>query len=176
MNYLAIDFETANKNRASPCALGLCLIENFNIIEDYYFLINPETEFDPFNTRIHGITQNDVLNSPIFPEIWEEVKYLFKTCTIIAHNASFDISVLRHTLSRYNIEIPFFNYICTLKASRKINLSVKNNKLSTLCKYFDIELNRHHNAKEDAIACAKLFLILNKNYGNEIFIEENNLA
>jgi DNA polymerase III subunit epsilon len=61
MDFVALDFETANENRDSACALGLVVVENNEIVKKDYWLIRPkELYFNPFNISIHGITPDDV--------------------------------------------------------------------------------------------------------------------
>ena len=60
MNYYVIDFETANSKRNSACALGIIEVKDNEIINEWDYLIDPEDYFDPFNTFIHGITEDMV--------------------------------------------------------------------------------------------------------------------
>ena len=79
---------------------------NSKIIEEKSFLIKPNpNEFDYFNTLVHGINENDVKNSPNFEEVYVSLKEDFEEFPIIAHNASFDISVLRHSLNQYGTQV-----------------------------------------------------------------------
>ena len=156
--YTAFDFETASGK--NPCSIGIVVFENGEVVDEYYSLINPEIEkFNPFTIGIHGITENDVINEPNFLEVWEEISHFFENKIIVAHNSSFDLSVLNYSLERYNLTIPTHNSFCTLKISRQIIESV-NYKLSTLAHHFSIEQNNYHNALEDAFVCGKLFQIL----------------
>lgn len=156
MHYFVIDFETANSSRASACALGIIEVDNGNIINTWDFLINPEEYFDVFNISIHGISPDMVEDKPTFPEVWNEIKQLLNEQIIIAHNASFDMSVLRHVLDKYNIEYPTFRYSCTRILSKKTWTNLVNYKLDTIAKMLDINFI-HHNACEDALATAKIF-------------------
>lgn len=60
MNYTVFDVETANCQRDSICSIGIIRYESGKVIFEKEILINPEVEFNYFNTRIHGITQEDV--------------------------------------------------------------------------------------------------------------------
>ena len=56
--FIAIDYETANSHHESACALGVSIVENGEVIDSAESLIKPPKEFsdfDPFNTMIHGI-------------------------------------------------------------------------------------------------------------------------
>lgn len=164
MDFITIDFETANENYNSACALGLVAVSNNKIIDTKYYLIQPPTlNFNPKNIEIHGIRPNDVKDKPKFPEIWEEIsQYFYNTNYVIAHNATFDISVLKVCLEDYGLEIPDFKYVCSMVISgrgvRKLGYYVKDYRsLDKVCKLFNIELE-HHNALSDAKACAKIVL------------------
>lgn len=158
MNFVAIDFETANEKRNSPCSIGIVVVENGEIIEKVHHLIKPkEMRFMPINIGIHGIRPSMVKDELEFDKVWEKIKHYFNDNLIIAHNASFDISVLRKTLELYNIEMPSFQYICTMKLSRNFYSNLDNARLNTINKFLGYEFN-HHDALEDAIACGNILL------------------
>ena len=67
MNFIAIDFETANEKRASACSLGMTIVKNGQVVDELYYLIKPkELRFSPMNTWIHGLRANDVKNAKEF--------------------------------------------------------------------------------------------------------------
>lgn len=156
MNYFVIDFETANSNRNSACALGIVEVKNNIIVNEWDYLIDPEDYFDSFNVFIHGITPEMVEGKPTLKELWPEIKLILSDKIVIAHNASFDISVLRWSLSKYNIEFPNFKYSCTRILAKKTWPSLVNYKLDTIANYLGIDFI-HHQACEDAKATAKVF-------------------
>ncbi|MGL5151600.1 MAG: exonuclease domain-containing protein [Clostridium sp.] len=158
MNFVAIDFETANEKRNSPCSLGITVVENNKIVEEKYFLIKPpELRFSNMNIMIHGIREEDVRNEKEFNELWDEIKPYLNNKVVVAHNAAFDISVLRRTLETYEIEFPEFEYICTMNLSKRFYSDLENAKLNTINNFLGYEFN-HHNAAEDAKACANVLL------------------
>lgn len=159
MDFTVIDFETANSKRASACSLGIVKVKNGKITEKNSWLIKPnEMEFDYRNISIHGIRPEDVENEPEFDVLYETVfkKYLCNQL-IVAHNASFDISVLRKTLDLYNIEYPSFDYLCTVKIAQKTWPELFNHKLNTVSDYLNFKFN-HHDALEDCLACSNLLI------------------
>ena len=165
MDFIAIDFETANEKRNSPCSIGLVVIKEGKIVEKIHYLIKPkEMRFMPINIGIHGIRPAMVENEPEFDVIWNEIKHHFNDSLIVAHNAAFDISVLRNTLELYNIDIPNLNYICTMKLSRNFYKELDNAKLNTVNKFLGYEFN-HHDALADAIACGNILLNISKELG-----------
>ena len=101
---VAIDFETANSSRASPCSIGMAWIDDVKILRTAHRLICPrDLDFSGFNISIHGIHPEDVEDEPQFPDIWRELLRHITGTTILAHNASFDMSVLEHFRFRRNI-------------------------------------------------------------------------
>lgn len=159
MNFTVIDFETANSKRASACALGIVKVRGGKIVEKNSWLIKPkDNKFNGMNIAIHGIRPEDVENEPEFDVLYNEIfKEKLQGELIVAHNASFDISVLRNTLDLYNIPYPEFNYLCTVKIAQKTWPNLTNHKLDTLSNYFDFKF-KHHDALDDCLACANVLL------------------
>src|SRR5665811_2028 len=92
MQFTAIDFETANTSLSSACSVGLSIVDNGKIVDQYYQLIRPEPlSFDPFKVSIHGITEKDVEDAPSFFEFWPS---LIKSVSgpLVAHSAKSDMS------------------------------------------------------------------------------------
>jgi len=159
MDFITIDFETATSQRESPCEIGLTFVENNKIKETKSWLIKPHSypHFDSFNISIHGITPDEVKNAPEFDELWNEIMPMIKGKFLIAHNAGFDMSVLRKTLELYNIPFPEFQYSCSYIFSKRIWTKLPSYDLKTLCRINDISFN-HHRAGADSEATAKLVL------------------
>ncbi len=158
MNFVSIDFETANEKRNSPCSIGIVVVRDGEVAEKVHHLIKPkEMRFMPINIGIHGIRPKMVENEPEFDEVWNKIKHYFDDNLVIAHNASFDISVLRKTLELYEIEMPKFNYACTMKLSRNFYRDIDNAKLNTVNKFLGYEFI-HHDALYDALACSNILL------------------
>jgi len=104
MDFLALDFETANQHRGSVCAIGLVTVHNGQVIDQRHWLVKPKTlDFNAYNTSIHGISANDVMDKPEFCELWDELREHLNNRMVIAHNASFDMSVLRYVTADYDL-------------------------------------------------------------------------
>ena len=163
-NFVAFDFETANGK--NPCSIGIVEFEDGVIINEYYSLIKPkELVFNPYASKIHGICIHDVINEREFVDVWKDIKHFFDNKIVVAHNHSFDISVLNYSLEIYEIKKPIYEVYCTLELSRTY-LNIDNHKLSTVAKFFKIDQNNYHNALEDAFVCGKVFLNL-MNYAKD---------
>lgn len=157
MRFTAIDFETANAKRSSACSIGLCFVDDGKIVGCEQHLIRPEPfRFDPMNTSIHGITEADVAKAPTFGELWPSLVSKI-VGPLVAHNASFDMSVLRHALDLSRLSYPYTDYFCTLLLSRLTWPDRPAYSLSYVAQFLGVSL-QHHVASDDAKACAHIAL------------------
>lgn len=158
MRIVAIDFETANENRTSACALGLAWIDNGGITKTEEYLIRPrEMRFLSMNVAIHGIRPKDVADAPFFADLWPLLAPRMEGALLLAHNAAFDISVLRHTLAESGLEWPACDYLCTVAVARKAWPDLDSHRLDALADHIGIALD-HHKAGSDAAACGNIAL------------------
>jgi DNA polymerase-3 subunit epsilon len=172
MNFIAVDFETANFKRQSICAVGLAVVEDAKVVKTIHKLIKPSPDYyESINSSIHRITAEDTKNAPTFKELWSDLKPYFEKQNIVAHNAAFDFSALRYALDAYQIDYPELDYYCTMLLSKKALPGLINYQLPTLCKHLEINDLNHHNAESDALACAKLMIELFKKHNTQSFKE-----
>lgn len=158
MRILAIDFETANESRTSACALGVAWIEDGRVVATEEHLIRPpDMRFLPMNTAIHGIRPEDVADAPEFPELWRDLAPRVEGALVLAHNASFDLSVLRHTLAGYGLAHPCCAYLCTVIVARRAWPGLARHRLDVLAEHLGLTLD-HHRAGSDAEACGRIAL------------------
>lgn len=156
MDYITIDFETANSSVTSACSIGIIIVKNSKIVLEEYYLINPEEEFSSYNTTIHHLTYNDCKNEPTFKELWDKIKLYFNNTIVFAHNAIFDISVLKAMIEKYDLERPSIKFGCTVKIAKKLwKDTLPNVKLNTISKYLEVN-HDHHNALSDAKICVDI--------------------
>jgi len=161
--FTAIDFETAITHHI--CSVGIVSFENGQIIDEYHALIKPpNNEYNWYNINVHGISENDTLNAPLFNEIFPEIRKRIYGKILVAHNESFDRSVLSKTMRDNNIDYSDLNisekWECTLRIYRAKGYKPAN--LNACCEIHGIVLE-HHQALSDARACGKLFLIAQQN-------------
>lgn len=165
--YTAIDVETPNRYSRSICSIGLVHIGEASEPVRLHYLVNPEDDFDGINISIHGIRPEDVENEPTLEAIWPEIEPYFSNGLLLAHNALFDLPVMRRALERHGIYAEGWRYLCTLeKARRHIpKYAFGSHRLDALCEGLGIALDCHHNALCDALACANLYEYLRAHYG-----------
>ena len=157
MNFTAIDFETAHAEY--PCEIGLTRVENGLILDSKSWLIKPACfpYMNPWNLRVHGISSADVSSALTFEEIWSELKPWLEDNYLVAHNAAFDMRVLRSVLAYYDLAIPRAEYFCSVSVSRKTWKHLPSHSLGIVSQYHNIQFN-HHRAGDDAKACAQIAL------------------
>ncbi len=122
LNFTAIDFETANGASASPCAVGLVKVAEGKIVDTFSTLIKPPYPNDWFatgNIGVHGIHPQDVVDAPTWAEALEEMLGFIGSDDLIAHNAGFDMGVLRSSAALIEYELPDLRYGCSLVMARK---------------------------------------------------------
>lgn len=165
MNFVALDFETANSSRSSVCSIGIVEYENSTIKREYYRLVKPKKNyFSPMNIKVHGITKQDVVDANEFDVLWEkEIKPILEGKLVIAHNAQFDMGVLRAVLDQYQLPYPMLAYNCTVNISKKTWTLTKYN-LNVVSDYLGFIFSHHH-ALEDAKAAGHILLCAKEDLG-----------
>ena len=155
--FIIFDVETPNYRCNRMSAIGITVLEDGVITNEFSSLINPETDFDAFNIHLTGIDEELVRDAPTFPELRPQIEPLMSSGLLVAHNAVFDLGVLKKCLDYYEIDWkPYARYLCTVQMGRRI-LPGMSHKLNTLCDYYGIALN-HHQAESDSHACAEILL------------------
>lgn len=164
--YIAFDVETPNRYNDRMSAIGINVVENGAITDSFFSYVNPETHFDYFNTRLTGIDEETVAAAPTFPELWERIEPIMSSGILVAHNAVFDMGVLKKCLYHYRIDWkPTAKYCCTVQMGRRL-LPGMRHKLNDLCEYYGICLD-HHKADSDSHACAEILLHYLEDGANE---------
>ena len=158
-DFIALDFETANRNNDSACSIGLAFVKNSKIVLSQQLLIQPPNNaYSKTNIDIHGITPEETTTSESFNTLGRKIMPMLINNIIVSHNAQFDMSVLHCCFSKYNIPIPEVYYMDSISISGSAVPPSVNKGLVARLRYFDIELENHHDAACDAIGSALLVL------------------
>lgn len=120
--------------------------------------------FDSRNISIHGITPDDVLAAPRFRDVFGEVQAFIGSDMLVAHNAAFDIGVIRSAAEVSGMAAPAYDYACTVVLSRK-NYSLPSYSLPFVAEAAGVPLAHHHDAVEDARACAGIMVDIAAKHG-----------
>jgi DNA polymerase-3 subunit epsilon len=156
---IAIDFETANENRGSPCAVGYAVFDEREVSDSGAFLIRPpEFRFNGFNISIHGITPKMCENAPPWPSALGQLLEIIGDRTIVAHYAPFDIGVLRDACGYSEIPCPELRFICTREIARFVWPELGSYSLPDVVHVCGLGTFAHHDAQADATAAAGIVI------------------
>ena len=158
LDFVAIDFETANPSPASPCAVGLVRVAAGKIVESLEMKFQPpgaNNWFHEGNVKIHGIRPEDVQDAPDFETALPELLLFSDGLPLVAHNASFDMGVLKATAEAASFDLPNLSYGCSLKMARK-TYHLESYRLNAVAYAIGHEEFNHHDALADSDACARI--------------------
>ncbi|HPJ01754.1 MAG TPA: 3'-5' exonuclease [Candidatus Limiplasma sp.] len=174
--YIVFDVETPNAANNRMSALGITVVDNGAITDEWYSLVDPQVRFDVFNVKLTGITPEMVRDQPTFQELWGQIRPLFDSGILVAHYAPFDMGVLKSCLNAYGIVWkPYVNFACTCAMGRVCYPKLPNHRLNTLSEHVGITLDHHH-ADSDSRAAALLLLdYMEKGLSMERFIRRQYL-
>ena len=154
-DFAAIDFETANNARSSVCSVGLVIVRDYEIVDSFYSLIQPEPNYyNYWCSRVHGLTREDTEEAPVFPKVWAKIEPLIEGLPLVAHNKPFDESCLKAVFRVYQMDYPDYEFYDTLRASRQVLPYLENHQLHAVAAACGYRLAHHHHALADAEACA----------------------
>lgn len=173
LNFTAIDFETANSSSASACSVGLVKVHDGRVVDKIGWFIRPPLGFDEFtewNTRIHGIVAADVAHAPFWSEQLPDLVAFADGDVLVAHNAGFDMGVIRGACTASRIETPSFAYLCSLAVARK-TYTLDSYKLPVAAMAAGFEDFDHHQALADAEACAAIMVHAARRHGASDLME-----
>lgn len=160
-SFLAIDFETASSSPDSACSVGIALVDQGAVVDTGHELIDPglaAEAWNPFNIRVHGIEPDQVAGARGFGEVWLQLQADFAGLPMVAHNAAFDMGVIRASLaSRAIVPADELRYLCSVRISRAAWPDMRSVRLNLIAERLGLELD-HHNAESDARACAEVTL------------------
>ena len=166
LDFVAIDFETANYDRASACAIGVTVVRDGAVARTFHRLVRPPDRwFEPAFTDLHGIAWEDVADQPAFPDVWAELKPLLCSQVLAAHNAAFDRSVLNACLANHRLRAAPGPFACTMRLARRA-WNIRPTRLPDVCRALRIPL-KHHDAASDAEASARIAIAAARELGVE---------
>ena len=161
--FYAIDFETANYNPVSACAVGIVRFENGVESDSMYSLIRPpEMDFEQDLTDVHHINANDVRDSLPFWKVWAFRISPFinrlgeDDIQLVAHNAAFDENIIRACCEYYRMTVPNVKITDIYRMARTALPNLDSYRLGSLAEQFGIEYDAH-NALDDARTCGRIY-------------------
>lgn len=165
LNFVAIDFETANPKRASVCQIGLVKVIAGVPGKVHCLYVSPPPGFTNFHERnieVHGITKPQVEGAPSWESMLDRLlKFTRATeLPLVAHNAPFEKSVISQATEAIGLAVPDFTYYCTVKLAKRLQPQEATHKLNEVAERLGVPAFSHHNAGDDAMASALIVLRL----------------
>jgi DNA polymerase-3 subunit epsilon len=122
-------------------------------------IYQPPELFDEFNIYLHGITPSMVQEAPRWPEVHDRLRQFADGAPLVAHNAPFDVGVLRDACDANALPWPTLRYACTLGIARQVWPGLATYSLGLLCRQLALHAEgRAHDALHDARLAARLLV------------------
>lgn len=160
LDFTAIDFETANPASASACAVGLVKVRDGIVVDRAAWLIRPPAPhdwFSPWNERVHGITAADVIDAAEWVDQWSALMSFVDGDVFVAHNAGFDMGVIKSACEATELPMPGHDYVCSLQVARR-TYELDSYRLPVAAAAAGFSAFRHHDALSDSEACAAIMI------------------
>ena len=149
-NIIVYDLETTglSKNKDKIIEAYFYNLKNETCL---HLLINPECQIDPNTIAIHGLTNFDLKDKPIFKKCYEEIiEFVGEECYLISHNnINFDKPFLLSEIKRAGFKKPSkWKFIDTLHLARILYPDLENHKQDTLRQLNNLRTDGSHRAKK----------------------------
>lgn len=158
MDFVALDFETANADLSSICQVGIAVFQDGEVVDTFSSLIDPDDYFDPINSSIHGIREHHVVGAPRFPDIHGRICSHLKDQVVVCHSA-FDRAALDQAARRHGLLNAECQWLDTTRVVRRAweQYARAGYGLGNLAREFGISF-KHHDAAEDARATGTILV------------------
>jgi len=158
--FVVFDIETTglNPDKDRITEIGAVKVEGGKITGRFSTFVNPETPIPPHITKLTGITDDMVKDAPVIGEALEDFLQFSEGCVMVAHNAEFDISFIRHEC-RVRGKNTDFTVLDTLQLCRNLFPELGRYKLNIVAKHLGVTLENHHRAVDDSKATADILLV-----------------
>lgn len=165
---MALDVETANSDMASICQIGIAKYVGGQLIAEWSSLIDPEDYFDFINVYIHGITEEDVVGAPTFPEVVSTLAGFLNNTVCVSHTHFDRVSVGR-ALEKYDLKQIETTWLDSARVARRTweECSWSGYGLASVCEIIQFKF-KHHDALEDAKAAGQVILAAMEKTGLDI--------
>ncbi|MEU4360484.1 exonuclease domain-containing protein [Promicromonospora sp. NPDC023987] len=178
LSFTAIDFETANPNKASVCAVGVARVRDGQVVETLGTLVRPPTGYDEFgyyNVRAHGIQAQHVASAPSWRSVHATIVDFIGADPIVAYNVPADRAVFEKASAAYQLAAPRNAWVDALRLARR-HLVLPKYSLPQVTSALGLPSFTHHDALADTIAAAHVTVALCHQAGLAAFAGPDALA
>jgi DNA polymerase III subunit epsilon len=158
MEFVAIDFETANPSYASICQIGFAHYLGSALIDEWKSYVDPEDYFHPMNVRVHGIDFPMVQGAPRLPDLHSDIMRWLAARVVVSHTA-FDRVALQQALGKYGLPVPDCRWLDSSLVARRTwtECAYAGYGLASVCRLIGHDF-AHHDALEDAKAAGQVVI------------------
>lgn len=176
-NYVVFDVETTGLSAVynSIIELAAVKVHNGEIIDRFESFADPHHRLSATTINLTGITDDMVQGAPEIEIVLRKFAEWSGDSILVAHNASFDVGFINVGYQKAGLPKSTNPVIDTLELGRFLYPELKNHRLNTLAKKFDIELTQHHRAIYDAEATGYLVLKMLKDAAEKGIVNHNQL-
>ena len=180
--YIILDTETTGlevEQGHRVIEIGAVLLNDRKKSEEHFHsYLNPERMIDEEATKVHGISNQDLEDKPLFQEIAEEFLEFIQGSTLVIHNADFDVGFLNNELNLVSSKYPKLEEICEVIDSLSLareKFPGQRNSLDALANRFDVTGydRTYHGALLDANILADVYMLLTGGQSNFEFSNGN---
>ena len=165
MKFLISDVESTGLHPPPAPASGVVEVayleldmNTLEILNEGYSRVNPGCPIHPEASKVHGISDADVIHAPELGEV-----YKFEDAVIHSgHNSSFDLKFLA---GQYDNLI---GSLCTLALARQYIHDSPNHKLGTLVDHLGLQKGQAHNALADCHMTRHLLIHIIEKSGRDL--------
>ena len=168
LDFVAVDVQTANAKQASVCAVGIALVRAGEVVATEKILVQPPTGPDSFsalNRGIHGIGAEDVREAPEWDEVAGQLEVLGTQLPLVAHNAAADRGAYEAACAETGRTAQPMEWLDLLELSRRLRPDSRQHTLPALAEAYGVSLADHHDAEQDARACAEVLVAIAQEQG-----------
>ncbi|GAA6113205.1 helicase C-terminal domain-containing protein [Apilactobacillus apinorum] len=162
--FSVVDIETTGSSQSNDTnriiQFSCTFIQNAKIIGSFNSFINPEINIPTEITKLTGISNQTVVNAPTFSEVANKIYELLEGTVFVAHNVNFDFPFLNLEFQRVNHKELHNKSIDTVTLSQLLLPTESSYKLTDLSKSLNIVHEHPHSSSSDALATAKILIIL----------------
>jgi DNA polymerase III epsilon subunit family exonuclease len=157
-NFVVLDLETTDTDihRCGIVELAAVKVEKGIVREELHTLINPQMPISAGARKVHGISDDDIMEAPTIEEYWETFSTFCGTDVLVAHNG-------------YNFDFPIIDRFSKKISGNKLsNIRIDSlviaralfpgepNSVDALMQRFKLQIDQRHRALDDVLVLVKI--------------------
>lgn len=165
--FLDIETTGASAARSRVLEIGAVRVENGQEVARLSQLVFPEEHVPAFITRLTGISNQMVQDSPLFVGVADELDRLMEGAVFVAHNVNFDYSFIKMEYQRLG-RVFSYDKLCTVRLSRALYPNQTRHNLDTIIATHNLLVAARHRALDDALVLHQFYQKVHAEYGDAI--------